>query len=106
MDSRLQLRVQRYGWDRAAPHYELAWRKALAPATDAVLTSAALQSGEHVLDVACGSGVLTRAAWQAVSAGGGGGEVTGTDLSEQMLLQASEQSPECRFVRADGQRLD
>ncbi len=104
MDSRLQLRVQRYGWDRAAPHYELAWNQALAPATAAVLASAALQPGEHVLDVACGSGVLTRAAWQAVARRGG--EVVGTDLSEQMLAQASEQSPQCRFVRADGQQLE
>lgn len=104
MDPRLQLRVQRYGWDRAAPHYEQAWSEALAPATNAVLLSAALRPGEHVLDVACGSGVLTRAAWQAVAAGGGA--VVGTDLSAQMLVQASEQSPECRFVRADGQRLE
>jgi SAM-dependent methyltransferase len=57
-----------------------------------------------VLDVACGSGVLTRAAWQAVAAGGG--KVVGTDLSEQMLAQASGQSPQCRFVRADGQHLE
>lgn len=104
MDARLQLRVQRYGWDRAAPHYEQAWNQALAPATAAVLASAALQPGEHVLDVACGSGVLTRAAWQLVAEGGG--DVIGTDLSDQMLAQASGQSPQCRFVRADGQALE
>lgn len=104
MDGRLQLRVQRYGWDRAAPHYEQAWSRALAPATDAVLASAALRPGEHVLDVACGSGVLTRAAWSSVAAGGG--TVVGTDLSEQMLAQACAQSPACRFVRADGQALE
>lgn len=103
MDGRLQLRVQRYGWDRAAPHYEQAWSQALAPATDALLASAALQPGEQVLDVACGSGVLTRAAWQAVAAGGGG--VVGTDLSEHMLAQARSQTPHGRFVRADGQCL-
>lgn len=106
MDPRLQLRVQRYGWDRAAPHYERAWSEALAPATLALLASAALQPGERVLDVACGTGVLTRAAWLSVAGCGGGGEVIGTDLSEQMLLQASEQSPECRFVRADAQHLE
>lgn len=104
MDPRLQLRVQRYGWDRAAPYYEQAWSEALTPATNAVLASAALQPGEHVLDVACGSGVLTRAAWQAVTAGGG--EVVGTDLSEQMLILASERSPQCRFVRANAQHLE
>jgi len=104
MDARLQLRVQRYGWDRAAPCYEQAWSHALAPATAAVLASAALKPGEHVLDVACGSGVLTRAAWLSVAKGGG--EVVGTDLSEQMLAQASGRSPQCRFVRADAQYLE
>ena len=104
MDARLQLRVQRYGWDRAAPHYEQAWSHALAPATAAVLTAAALKPGEHVLDVACGSGVLTRAAWLLVATGGG--KVVGTDLSEQMLALACEKTPQCRFVRTDGQCLE
>ncbi len=104
MDARLQLRVQRYGWDHAAPHYEQAWSENLAPATLAVLNAAQLQAGERVLDVACGSGVLTRAAWQAVAPGRG--EVVGTDLSEQMLAAAAEQSPHCEFVRANAQDLD
>lgn len=104
MDARLQLRIQRYGWDRAAPTYELAWKHALAPATAAVLDVAKLRPGERVLDVACGSGLLTRAAWDAVSSEGG--EVVGTDISITMLAQAGEGSPECRFVRADAQALD
>ena len=104
MDARLQLRVQRYGWDRAAPSYELAWKHALAPATAAVLNAARLRPGERVLDVACGSGLLTRAAWCAVAAQGG--EVVGTDISELMLAEAAERSPGCRFVRADAQQLD
>ena len=104
MDARLQLRIQRYGWDRAAPSYELAWKQALAPATAAVLHAAKLRPGERVLDVACGSGLLTRAAWDAVASEGG--EVVGTDISEIMLAQAAEQSPDCRFVRADAQQLD
>jgi ubiquinone/menaquinone biosynthesis C-methylase UbiE len=104
MDARLQLRVQRYGWDRAAPHYERAWNHALAPATAAVLAAAALQPGERVLDVACGSGVLTRAAWTSVAPGGGA--VVGTDLAEQMLAEAAGQSPNGQFVRVDGQCLE
>ena len=103
MEARLQLRVQRYGWDRAAPSYELAWKQALAPATAAVLDAAKLRPGERVLDVACGSGLLTRAAWDAVASEGG--EVVGTDISELMLTEAAERSPECRFVRADAQNL-
>ena len=104
MDARLQLRVQRYGWDRAAPSYEQAWKQGLAPATAAVLNHAALRPGERVLDVACGSGLLTRAAWDAVASQGG--EVVGTDISEFMLAEAAGRSPDCRFVRADAQTLD
>ena len=104
MDARLQLRVQRYGWDRAAPSYEQAWKQGLAPATAAVLNHAALRPGERVLDVACGSGLLTRAAWDAVAPEGG--EVVGTDISESMLAEAARRSPNCRFVRADAQKLD
>ena len=104
MDARLQLRVQRYGWDRAANSYELAWKQALAPATTGVLDTANLQPGERVLDVACGSGLLTRAAWQAVASQGG--EVVGTDISEHMLAVAAERLPDCRFVRSDAQTLN
>lgn len=104
MDARLQLRVQRYGWDLAAPHYEQAWNDALAPATLAVLEAAKLASGERVLDVACGGGVLARAAWEAVAPGGG--EVVGSDISETMLVEAAAALPQCSFVRADAQALD
>lgn len=103
MDARVQLRVQRYGWDRAAAHYESAWSRALAPATAAVLQAVALRPGDRVLDVACGAGALTHAAWQAVAPGGG--EVVGTDVSDHMLEQAARHAPGCRFLRADGGSL-
>ena len=80
MEAALQLRVQRYGSDRAAAHYDAGWRQALAPATEALLALAALQSGERVLDVACGSGVLTVAALRAV---GPRGKVVASDLSDR-----------------------
>lgn len=32
MDPRLQLRVQRYGWDAAAPYYQESWAAQLKPA--------------------------------------------------------------------------
>lgn len=104
MDARLQLRVQRYGWDRAASSYEQGWEQALVPATTAVLNAAKPRPGERVLDVACGSGLLTRAAWRAVASNGG--EVVGTEISELMLVEAAKRSPDCRFVRTDAQNLD
>jgi SAM-dependent methyltransferase len=46
---------------------------------------AALQAGERVLDVACGTGVVTRQAAQAV---GTTGQVIGLDINEGMLQVA------------------
>lgn len=103
MDSRLQLRVQRYGWDRASTRYEALWHEALAPATHGVLRLARLQPGERVLDVACGSGVLTRAALAAV---GPQGEAVGCDVSEGMVAVAQATSIGCRFLRTDAQAVD
>ena len=82
MEARLQLRVQRYGWDKAAPHYEGYWSAQLRPAQDRLLDLAALQSGERVLDVACGTGLVT---FRAADAVGPTGSVVGTDISEEMV---------------------
>lgn len=82
MEPRLQLRVQRYGWDKAAPHYESYWAAQLRPAQDRLLERASLQPGERVLDVACGTGLLTFRAAEAV---GPRGTVVATDISENMV---------------------
>lgn len=103
VDGRLMLRVQRYGWDLAAAHYDQAWSDALAPATQAVLQRAALRPGEAVLDVACGSGALTLAALQAV---GAHGSVVGTDLSAAMVDAATHRVPGARFLRCEAGGLD
>jgi ubiquinone/menaquinone biosynthesis C-methylase UbiE len=82
VDARLQRRVQRYGWDLAAEVYEEGWRAALAPAHARLLALADLRPGERVLDVACGTGVITLAAARAVHPGGA---VAGVDVSERMV---------------------
>lgn len=82
MDARLQHRVQRYGWDRAASYYEQSWQQQLEPAQTRLLEMAALRPGEHVLDIACGTGLVT---FRAAGAVGAGGKVTGTDISEAMV---------------------
>jgi ubiquinone/menaquinone biosynthesis C-methylase UbiE len=67
-------------------HYEAAFVqpgiRRLAPK---VLDLLALQEGEHVLDVACGTGVLTQLAAATV---GPGGRAVGLDLSPGMLANA------------------
>jgi ubiquinone/menaquinone biosynthesis C-methylase UbiE len=107
MEANLQRRVQRYGWDRAAPYYDGCWREALAPATNALLKKAALRCRERVLDVACGTGVLSLAAAQAV---GPQGRVLGTDISENMVRTAAATASAlgygyCEFRRCDAEAL-
>lgn len=87
MDPRLQLRVQRYGWDAAADVYEASWVAQLAPAHDTLFAMARPASGERVLETAAGTGLVTRRIADAV---GGSGRVLATDLSERMVATLTE----------------
>jgi ubiquinone/menaquinone biosynthesis C-methylase UbiE len=107
MEARLQRRVQRYGWDHAAACYDDCWRDALAPATDHLLKLAALAPGERVLDVACGTGVISLAAARAV---GARGSVLGVDISQKMVDAAAGTAAalgyaHCRFERCGAEDL-
>jgi ubiquinone/menaquinone biosynthesis C-methylase UbiE len=109
MDPRLQRRVQRYGWDKAAPLYEQLWQRQLAPAQHRMLELAALAPGERVLDVACGTGLVTFPAADAV---GPGGTVLATDLSEAMVAALAAEADRrgagdrVRARRMDAEHLD
>lgn len=54
---------------------------------EALVDALSLKPGEHVLDVACGTGVTTRLAKEKV---GSGGRVDGLDISAAMLAKAKE----------------
>jgi SAM-dependent methyltransferase len=108
MDARLQRRVQRYGWDLAADDYEALWQAQLAPAQARLLEQLALRIGEQVLDVACGTGLVTLRAAQIV---GPQGQVVGVDLSERMVQAAGRRARAVglhpvRFERMDAEQLD
>ncbi|MGF1599209.1 MAG: class I SAM-dependent methyltransferase [Acidimicrobiales bacterium] len=89
MEARRQRLVQRRGWDRAVAHYEAFWARQLRPAHDLLLGRAGLGAGEHVIDVACGTGLVTLAAATAVGGvhGAAAGRVTATDLSPAMVTE-------------------
>jgi SAM-dependent methyltransferase len=82
MDPKLQIRVQRYGWDAASELYEDGWRGPLGPAQQTLLRVADIKPGERVIEAACGSGLVTRAIAEAV---GHTGHVLATDLSQNMV---------------------
>ena len=103
MEPRLQRRVQRYGWDLAAADYEALWQSQLLPAQAELLAMAALRSGEQVLDVACGTGLVAFAAAEAV---GPQGQVLGVDLSGQMVDAARRRAEERRLSNVGFQRMD
>jgi SAM-dependent methyltransferase len=65
------------------------------PFAKGLLEFATLQAGEHVLDVACGTGVVARLAWPQVAPSG---RVVGLDVNAAMLdiarsASAGEQAP-------------
>ena len=103
MDARLQKRVQRYGWDKAAARYERSWQAQLEPAQTALLEMAHLARGERVLDVACGTGLVT---FRAASLVAPGGEVIGTDISEEMVMTARDTSRARGIARVSFERMD
>jgi ubiquinone/menaquinone biosynthesis C-methylase UbiE len=63
---------------------------------DRVLEAVGLLSAKRALDVACGTGFVTRRLR---------GEVVGLDQSEAMLEVAAEQAPNARYVQGDALRL-
>jgi ubiquinone/menaquinone biosynthesis C-methylase UbiE len=75
----------------AAENYERHFVPKIAtPVSVALLETAALQPGERVLDVGCGTGVIARLAAAAV---GSSGTVTGLDLTPDMIEVARAVSP-------------
>ena len=81
MDAKLQRRIQRYGWDKAAAAYEAGWSEQLSPAQSLMLAGVCLAPGESVLEVACDTGLVTL---RAASLVGPSGSVLGTDISQRM----------------------
>jgi ubiquinone/menaquinone biosynthesis C-methylase UbiE len=107
MDARLQRRIQRYGWDLAAVDYESLWQAQLAEAQVALLALASPAAGEQVLDIACGTGLVS---FEAARAVGPRGRVLGIDLSERMIGAAERRARDlslsnCSFSRMDAEML-
>jgi SAM-dependent methyltransferase len=84
--------------------HEERYERMLAPFTDHLLTSAAIEPSDRILDIGCGTGSTTRAAGRAATEG----QALGVDLSAAMLRQAARRAQQegltnVRFEHGDAQ---
>ena len=97
----------------SAEHWQVQGREAelyqrhLVPAVTALWAAdlverADLRAGDRVLDVACGTGVVARAARERVASDG---SVTGLDINPAMLAVARAESPGVDFVQGSALSL-
>lgn len=87
----------------AAENYERHFVPAIGePAARRLLATAQLSPGERVLDVACGTGIATRLAAQAV---GSTGHVSGLDANPGMISVARTITPEVDWHEAPAEDM-
>jgi len=103
MEADLQRRIQRYGWDRAARYYENSWQQQLKPAQDKLLEMAHLHPGERLIDIACGTGLVTFPAAEKL---GSNGFVLATDISDEMVRICAETAKEKKMSNIEFKRMD
>jgi ubiquinone/menaquinone biosynthesis C-methylase UbiE len=103
MDAALQRRVQRYGWDKAVEHYENFWQSQLKPAQDLMLRMTSLRPGENIIDIACGTGLITFPAAEMV---GPEGFILATDISDGMVKKGKELAEQKNYRNVRFERMD
>jgi SAM-dependent methyltransferase len=97
--------AQLRAWDGAEGDYWAAhaglFEESLAGYDAALFAAAAIRSGDHVLDVGCGTGSTTREAARRADRG----SATGIDLSGAMIAvaRAGSHLPNVRFLQGDAQ---
>jgi ubiquinone/menaquinone biosynthesis C-methylase UbiE len=103
MEARLQRRIQRYGWDAAAPAYDNSWSIQLWPTHDTLLKMASLKPGMRVLEIACGTGLVTMRVADAVAPGG---SVFATDIAGEMVAETANQALSKGFDNVETARME
>ena len=71
--------------------------------TKHLIEGADVRKGSHVLDIACGTGVLTR---RALTRSGPGGRVVGVDPAPGMLAAANEIEPSIDWILCSAKALE
>jgi len=87
------------GWQRAATEYDSTFARASARFVETLLDAADVAAGRCILDVGCGTGIVTAAAAAR------GADVAGLDFSSAMLAEARNRQPHLRFDEGDAEAL-
>ena len=103
MEPALQRRIQRYGWDKAAGYYESFWQKQLYPAQQKLLEFANIKGDERVIDIACGTGLVSFPVAKLV---GENGFVLANDISDKMVETGAAIAKKKGFGNINFQRMD
>lgn len=85
---------ERTAHDRLAESYHAFFSPVTEHASGPLLSAANVRPAMRVLDVACGSGIVTK------DIAASGGFATGVDLSPRMVELASRLNPQCEFREA------
>lgn len=87
------------GWQQVAGEYDATFARASEPYAGALLDAAGVGAGFRVLDLCCGTGVVTGAAVRR------GAVPTGVDFSPAMLAEARRAHPQPRYDEGDAEAL-
>jgi SAM-dependent methyltransferase len=90
--------LERAGWDRASVRYEECWTDTTV-FVENLLDGAVVAEGTRLLDVACGPGIVSRAAAER------GAVPTGVDVAPGMVEQTRSRRPDLAFVEGDALAL-
>jgi SAM-dependent methyltransferase len=90
---------ERAGWQNAAAHYEATFAAATREFAEALLDAAKIGLGTRMLDLCCGTGLLTG------GAAARGAIATGLDFSPTMLSVARTTHPSLHFAEGDAEAM-
>ena len=99
----LQRRIQRYGWDKAAEHYEKCWQNQLKPAHNSLLEVSNIQPNEHIIDIAAGTGLITFRMAEKI---GPSGYILANDISDEMVNIGNSLTNTKGLINVEFKRMD
>ena len=90
-------------WSFAAPAYDQAClqRWVYRPAQDEAIAALQTHGSQRVADIACGTGILADRIRREIAPD----EVYGVDMSDGMLAQARQRSPDVRWMKGPAEEL-